>query len=86
MWVQIENMTDEELKEAVEHSNLFSKLSPIQKQRVVEAMQENGHTVGYMGDGINDTPALRQADVGISRTVLLILQRNSRYYTFRERL
>ena len=62
----VENMTDEELKEAVEHSNLFSKLSPIQKQRVVEAMQENGHTVGYMGDGINDTPALRQADVGIS--------------------
>ena len=62
----VENMDDKQLRDVVEDCQLFSKLSPIQKQRVVEAMQDNGHTVGYMGDGINDTPALRQADVGIS--------------------
>ena len=46
--------------------HLFSKLSPMQKQRIVRLFQENGNTVGYMGDGINDSPALKQADVGIS--------------------
>ena len=62
----VEKMNDEELKEAVRTCSLFSKLSPIQKQRIVNALQQNGHTVGYLGDGINDAPALRQADVGIS--------------------
>lgn len=62
----VEQMSDEELKEAVQHCNLFSKLSPTQKKRVIKALQDDGHTVGYMGDGINDTPALRQSDVGIS--------------------
>lgn len=62
----VEQLTDEELLKAVETCNLFSKLSPAQKQRVVVALQTNGHTVGYMGDGINDAPPLRQADVGIS--------------------
>ena len=62
----IENMTDEELKEKVKDCHLFSKLSPMQKQRIVRIYQENGNTVGYMGDGINDSPPLKQADVGIS--------------------
>ena len=62
----IENLTDEELKEKVKDCHLYSKLSPLQKQRIVRIYQENGNTVGYMGDGINDSPPLKQADVGIS--------------------
>ena len=62
----VENMDDRELGEAIRNCDLFSKLSPSQKQRVVGAFQKAGHTVGYMGDGINDAPALREADVGIS--------------------
>ncbi len=62
----VESMNDEELKEACEKSHIFSKLSPYQKQRVVKAFQSNGHIVGYMGDGINDSLPLKQADVGIS--------------------
>ena len=62
----IEKLTDDELKEKVKTCHLFSKLSPMQKQRIVRIFQENGNTVGYMGDGINDSPPLKQADVGIS--------------------
>ena len=62
----VEAMDDAALREAVRTCDLFSKLSPAQKRRVVDAFQYNGHTVGYMGDGINDAPALREADVGIS--------------------
>jgi len=62
----VEAMSDEALRKAIQTCDLFSKLSPAQKQRVVDAFQKNGHTVGYMGDGINDAPALREADVGIS--------------------
>ncbi len=62
----IDKYTDEELKEKVKKCHLFSKLSPMQKQRIVRIFQENGNTVGYMGDGINDSPPLKQADVGIS--------------------
>ena len=63
---EIEDMTDEELREKVANCHLYSKLSPLQKQRIVRIYQENGNTVGYMGDGINDSPPLKQADVGIS--------------------
>ncbi len=63
---EIDNYTDEELMEKIQNIQLFSKLSPIQKQRVVQLFQQTGHTVGYMGDGINDSPALKQSDVGIS--------------------
>ncbi|MBQ9266815.1 MAG: magnesium-translocating P-type ATPase [Clostridia bacterium] len=63
---QIEELSDEELKEQVKTCRLYSKLSPLQKQRIVRLYQENGNTVGYMGDGINDSPPLKQADVGIS--------------------
>jgi len=44
----------------------LAKMSPVQKSRVIRALQSRGHTVGYLGDGINDAPALRDADVGIS--------------------
>lgn len=62
----VEHMDDNALLEAVKTCDLFAKLSPSQKERVVKAFQTAGHTVGYMGDGINDAPPLRQADVGIS--------------------
>ena len=62
----VEAMTDDQLITNVEEVNLFAKLSPTQKSRVVRIMQLNGHTVGYMGDGINDAPSLHQSDVGIS--------------------
>lgn len=63
---EIEEMSDAQLKEKVSTINLFAKLSPMQKSRIIHMLQENGHTVGFMGDGINDAPALRKADVGIS--------------------
>ena len=63
---EIEELSDDELKERVLDCHLYSKLSPLQKQRVVRIYQELGKTVGYMGDGINDSPPLKQADVGIS--------------------
>ncbi len=62
----VERMEDAQLLQAVASCDLFAKLSPAQKERVVKAFQRAGHTVGYMGDGINDAPPLRQADVGIS--------------------
>lgn len=62
----VSEMNDEELKNAVRTCDLFAKLSPMEKERVVKALQVLGHTVGYMGDGINDALPLRQADVGIS--------------------
>jgi len=62
----VEAASDEQLTTLVEDANLFARLSPAHKERVVRALQRNGHVVGYMGDGINDAPALRAADVGIS--------------------
>lgn len=62
----IEEMDDELLSEVVEETNVFAKLSPNQKTRVVSALRNNGHTVGFMGDGINDAAAMTEADVGIS--------------------
>ena len=63
---EVEKMTDEELKEQVGEVSILAKLSPVQKSRVVKMLQAKGHTVGFMGDGINDAVALRDADVGIS--------------------
>jgi Mg2+-importing ATPase len=63
---QVEPMNDAELAEAVETIDVFARLSPTHKQRIVKALQKKGHVVGFMGDGINDAPALRAADVGIS--------------------
>ena len=63
---QIEKMNDTELSEAVRSASVFARLVPAHKERVVHALQSNGHVVGFMGDGINDAPALKAADVGIS--------------------
>ena len=63
---EIETMSDAQLSEAVDATDVFARLSPSHKQRVVKALQSKGHVVGFMGDGINDAPALRAADVGIS--------------------
>jgi Mg2+-importing ATPase len=62
----VEVASDEVLGTLVEEANLFARLSPAHKERVVRALQRGGHVVGFMGDGINDAPALRAADVGIS--------------------
>ncbi|MFL4450011.1 magnesium-translocating P-type ATPase [Serratia marcescens] len=64
--LQIEQMDDKELAREVEQRTVFTKLTPLQKSRVLKMLQSNGHTVGFLGDGINDAPALRDADVGIS--------------------
>ncbi len=63
---QVEAMNDIELAATVERVQLFARLSPAHKQRIIRALQNNGHVVGFMGDGINDAPALHAADVGIS--------------------
>ncbi|QSF13594.1 magnesium-translocating P-type ATPase [Mycoplasma sp. Mirounga ES2805-ORL] len=63
---EISNMSNQELQEIVEQYNIFAKLSPDQKSRIIEALREKGHVVGYMGDGINDAPAMKVADVSIS--------------------
>jgi Mg2+-importing ATPase len=62
----VEKMSDVELREAAQQANLFARLSPTHKQRVILALRANGHVVGFLGDGINDAPALRAADIGIS--------------------
>ena len=59
-------MTDDQLADAAERTTLFARVSPAHKQRIIKALQSRQHTVGFMGDGINDAPALRAADVGIS--------------------
>ena len=63
---KVETMTDAELAEAAESAHVFARLSPAHKQRIIRALQHKGHVVGFMGDGINDAPALHVADVGIS--------------------
>jgi len=63
---QIEAMSDTELAAVVEETTLFARLAPTHKQRIIAALQSKKHVVGFLGDGINDAPALRTADVGIS--------------------
>jgi Mg2+-importing ATPase len=63
---ELESVGDGDLEDIAERTTVFAKLSPMQKARVVQALKRRGHTVGFMGDGINDATALREADVGIS--------------------
>jgi Mg2+-importing ATPase len=63
---QIDGLTDDALRVAVEKHNIFARFSPDEKNRIIHALRQNGHVVGYMGDGINDAPSLKSADVGIS--------------------
>lgn len=74
---EIETMSDQQLGEIVEHTTLFARLSPVHKQRIIKALQNKGHIVGFLGDGINDAPALRTSDVGISVDTAVDIARES---------
>jgi Mg2+-importing ATPase len=63
---EMENLSDEALMQKVNDINIFARVSPEQKLRIINTLQKHGHTVGYLGDGINDLPSLHSADVGIS--------------------
>ena len=63
---QIDKLTDDAVLTLLKKVNVFAKLSPIQKARIVRLLRDSGNTVGYMGDGINDSPSLTNSDVGIS--------------------
>lgn len=63
---QIDELTDDALRVVVEKTTIFARFSPDEKNRIIGALRANGHVVGYMGDGINDAPSLKSADVGIS--------------------
>lgn len=62
----LDNMNEQQLKEKVNTTDIFARVSPEQKMRIIQALRSNGHTVGFLGDGMNDIPSLRSADVGIS--------------------
>lgn len=63
---QLEDLNEEELRDIVRKTTLFSKLTPHQKTEVITLLQQDGNTVGFLGDGVNDAPALRQSDIGVS--------------------
>jgi Mg2+-importing ATPase len=63
---RVEQMADDELASVADRTTVFAKLNPAQKERIVRALHLKGHVVGFLGDGINDSPALKAADVGIS--------------------
>ena len=62
---EIDKLSDEELSKKVESVNVFARMNPMQKERIIKTLKSNGHVVGYMGDGVNDAPSLHNADVGI---------------------
>ena len=61
----IDEMEDSKLSKKVEEVNVFARMNPLQKERIIKILRQNGHVVGYMGDGVNDAPSLHNADVGI---------------------
>ncbi len=63
---ELSRLSSEEFSGVVQQNNIFAKLSPLQKEKVISSLRQSGHVVGYLGDGINDSPSLRAADVGIS--------------------
>ncbi|MBM5611896.1 magnesium-translocating P-type ATPase [Listeria seeligeri] len=63
---EVDELMDDELMDALQKYHIFAKLTPMQKSRIIEVLKQAGHTVGFLGDGVNDAPALRKADVGIS--------------------
>ena len=63
---EIEKMSFNELKERANNTTIFAKLNPEQKSLIVKALKRNNHVVGFMGDGINDTPAMKESDIAIS--------------------
>ncbi|NLY20182.1 MAG: magnesium-translocating P-type ATPase [Tissierellia bacterium] len=63
---EVERMSDDELASIATHVNIFAKISPLQKARIVRVLKENGHAVGFLGDGINDAAAMKMSDVGVS--------------------
>lgn len=66
MGSEIEHMSDDALRVNAENNTVFARISPDQKTRIVQLLRQNGHTVGYLGDGINDAPSIKAADIGIS--------------------
>ncbi len=74
---EVEDLSDAALADAVEKGSLFARVSPSHKERIIKALQSRGHVVGFMGDGINDAPALKAADVGISVDTAVDVARES---------
>ncbi|MDO4996636.1 MAG: magnesium-translocating P-type ATPase [Bacilli bacterium] len=62
---EVDELSDKELSKVVEKTDIFARMNPMQKMRIIKTLRENGHVVGYMGDGVNDSPSLKLADVGI---------------------
>jgi Mg2+-importing ATPase len=76
---EIDHMVDEALANVAEKTRVFARISPVQKNRILHALKHNGHTVGFMGDGINDAPSLHAADVGISVSSAADVARDAAY-------
>jgi Mg2+-importing ATPase len=74
---EIDNLSDDDLKRVCEECNVFVRMTPLQKNKIINILQANGHVVGYMGDGVNDAPSLRSADVGISVNTATEIARTS---------
>jgi Mg2+-importing ATPase len=83
--VELQDMGDEALWQAVDQANLFAEVDPNQKERIILALKKTGHVVGYMGDGINDAPALHAADVGISAEGAVDVAREAADFVLLER-
>jgi Mg2+-importing ATPase len=74
---ELSKMNDEEFKNCVRNANVFARLTPAQKEQIIKELQKTGNVVGFMGDGINDAPAMRAADVGISVDTAVDVARES---------